>query len=164
MCRQIGAGASDPELWSTIAELFERGFVRPVPAIELKSMADQFPADATTLRVLATLFASMQPELTAENALSAHLSVLPCLSQVFDRPFSTHRLILVPFVVDYWNAIFRRMRFRFRSPELVQSALTDANTRPPSVRMQAVIRAMLIGIPLRLSPETRAWLDSSPGA
>ncbi len=90
VCTQIGAGASDSGLWSAIAELFERGFVRPVPAIELKRMGDQFPADATTLRVLATLFASMQPELTAENALAAHLSVLPCLSQVFDRPFSTH--------------------------------------------------------------------------
>jgi len=159
-CRQIEAQACDPDLWSSIADLFVSGFIRPVPASELKQMADRLPAEATTLRVLTTLFASMQPDITAESALAAHLSVLPCLCEVFDQPLSTHRLILVPFVVDYWNATFRRMRFRFRAPELVQLALSEASAKPPSIRVQAVMRAVLIGIPLRVLPETKVWLDS----
>ena len=133
VCRQIGAGASDPELWSTIAELFEKGFVRPVPAMELKGVADELAATATTRRAVALLFASMQPDITAENALITHLSVLPCLSQAFDRPFAAHRLILVPFVSAYWNAMFQRMRFHFRSPHLVESALADAAPRLPAI-------------------------------
>jgi hypothetical protein len=154
-CRQIEAQACDPDLWSSIADLFVSSFIRPVPASELKQMAHRLPAEATTLRVLTTLFASMQPDITAESALAAHLSVLPCLCEVFDQPLSTHRLILVPFVVDYWNATFRRMRFRFRAPELVQLALSEASAKPPSIRVQAVMRAVLIGIPLRVLPETK---------
>jgi hypothetical protein len=161
ICRQIGAGASDPDLWSSIAELFEKGFVQPVPADELKGIADALPATATTLRALALLFASMQSDIIAENALAAQLSVLPCLEQTFDRPFAAHRLILVPFVSDYWNGMFRRQRFRFRLPDLVWSALSEAAISPPGERIQAVVRAILIGIPLRLPPEMRNWLDSA---
>ncbi len=29
VCRQIAAGAADPELWTTMADLFVKGFVRP---------------------------------------------------------------------------------------------------------------------------------------
>jgi hypothetical protein len=87
--------------------------------------------------------------------------VLPCLAQTFDRPFAAHRLILVPFVSDYWNAMFRRERIRFRLPVLVQSALSEAATLPPGERIQAVLRAVLVGIPLRLPPEIKSWLDSA---
>jgi hypothetical protein len=160
ICRQIGAGASDAALWSTIAELFEKGFVHPVQAQELKGIADALPATATTRRALAVLFASMQPDITAENALITHLSVLPCLSQAFAGPFAAHRLILVPFVSAYWNAMFQRMRFRFRYPGLVQAALLEANTSPHSKRIQASVRAVLIGIPLEMPPEIKSWLDS----
>jgi hypothetical protein len=161
ICRQIGAEASDPDLWSGIADLFEKGFVQPVPADELKRIADSLPATSTTLRALALLFTSMQPGIIAENALAAQLSVLPCLEQTFDRPFTAHRLILVPFVSDYWNAMFRRQRLRFRLPGLVQSALAEATTSPPGERIRAVVRAMLIGIPLHLPPEIRNWLDTA---
>ncbi len=164
ICRQISAGASDPDLWSDIAELFEKGFVRPVPADELKGIADGLAATATTRWALALLFASMQPDIIAEDALAAQLSVLPCLVQTFDRPFAAHRLILVPFVSAYWNAMFRRERFRFRFPDLVHSALSEAATSPAGERIQAVVRAILIGIPLRLPPEIRNWLDSAEHA
>jgi hypothetical protein len=161
ICRQIAAGASDPDLWSNIAGLFEKGFVQPVPADELKGIADTLPTTATTLRALALLFASMQPDIISENALTLHLSVLPCLVQTLDRPFAAHRLILVPFVSAYWNAMLRKERFRFRLPNLVQSALSVAATSPPGERIQAVVRAILIGIPLKLPPEIRSWLDSA---
>jgi hypothetical protein len=160
ICRQIGAVASDPTLWSTIAELFEKSFLDPVSGEELKGIAGSLPESATTCRVLALLFASAQPDFTAENALVAQLSAMPCLAQAFDGPFAANRLILVPFVSAYWNAMFERMRFRFRHPDLVKSALAEANALPSDKRIREVMRAVLIGIQLQLPSEIKGWLNS----
>jgi hypothetical protein len=160
ICRQIGAGAADPELWATMAELFEKGFVRPVSGEELKRMAEESDASSGSLRAIGLLFASMRPEITAEDAAMIHLAILPGLCQFFGPPFAAHRRILVPFVSAYWNAMFRRMRFRFQFPSLVETALAESETAPAKERVQAVLRAVLMGFRARLSPETRSWLDS----
>jgi hypothetical protein len=101
-----------------------------------------------------------KPGITAEEALSLHLAILPTLATYLDRPFGAYRRILVPFVSTYWIAMFTRMRFRFRNPSLVEEALAAAMVTPTDRRVEAVMRAILIGIPARLPAETRAWLDA----
>jgi hypothetical protein len=161
VCRQIGAEADDPELWGTMAELFERAFVGPVSAKELKQMAEACDTSLSAVpRVIGLLLASMQPELAAEDAAIIHLSVLPGLCQFLDWPFAAHRRMLVPFVRSYWRRMFERMRFRFHCPNLVERALAEADAAPVKEQVQAIMRAVTLGFPLRLPPQIRHWLDS----
>ncbi len=80
--------------------------------------------------------------------------------QFLDWPFAAHRRILVPFVSSYWNAMFRRMRFRFQFPNLVETALAEAEVAPANERVKAIMRAILLGFRVRLPSEIRLWLDS----
>jgi hypothetical protein len=161
LCRQIGAGAADPELWATMAELFERGFVSPVSANELKQLAEASDTSLSAVpRAIGLLFASMQPELAAEDAAIIHLSILPGFCQFLDSPFAAHRRLLVPFASSYWNGMFGRMRFRFRSPNLVEKALAEAGATPANEQVRAIMRAIALGFPFRLPPQIRHWLDS----
>jgi tetratricopeptide (TPR) repeat protein len=164
VCRQIGAGASDPLFWESLAEIIEKALIEPIGAKAYRTMMEELDTSVTTTpKMIAMLLFSVQPGLPAEEALDLHLSILPALTQHLDRPFSAYRRLLVPFIAAYWNTMFRRMRFRFCTPDLVQQALSAADSVSADHRIEAVIRAILIGIPLDLPPRTRAWLDTKSG-
>jgi hypothetical protein len=161
VCRQIGGGAADPAFWALLAEFVAKALLEPIGVRAYRAMLEEIDTSATsTPRMIAMLLLSVQPGVTAEEALRLHLSILPALEQYLDRPFSAYRRILVPFFTSYWTAMFRRMRFRFRSPDLVEHALTAAAASSTDQRIGAVTRAVLIGIPVRMPPETRDWLEA----
>lgn len=160
ICRQIGGGAADPAFWASLAGIVEHALLEPIGVRAYRAMTEEIDTTVYGIpKMIAMLLLSIQPGVTAEEALMLHLSIMPGLEQCLDRPFSAYRRILVPFFTSYWTATFRRMRFRFRYPDLVEEAIIEAATSPTEQRIGAVARAVLIGIPLRLPPETGKWLD-----
>jgi hypothetical protein len=160
VCRQIGGGAADPAFWASLAGIIEQALHEPIGVRAYRTMTEEIGTYVSdTQKMIAMLLLSIQPGVTAEEALKLHLSIMPALEQYLDRPFSSYRRILVPFFTSYWTAMFRRMRFRFRFPDLVEEALTEAAASSTDQRIGAVTRAVLIGIPVRMPPETREWLE-----
>lgn len=160
ICRQIGAGSADPELWASLAELIDAALVAPIGGGPYRERVKSHSTSTANCReLIARLLLSVQPEVTAEEALALQLSIMPALEQYLDRPLGGYRRILVPFYSSYWVAMFGRMRFRFKHPALVELELSAAISAPAERRIRAVTRAIMGGIPVRLPPETRAWLN-----
>ena len=67
--------AADPESWAAIAELFEKAFVLTVSGDELIPIAmERDTSRSGAPRAIGLLFASMRPEITAEDAVMIHLA------------------------------------------------------------------------------------------
>src|SRR5262249_52809896 len=107
VCRQIGGGAADPAFWASLAEVVEKALLEPIGVRAYRAMTEEIDTTVTaTPKMIAMLLLSIQPGVTAEEALRLHLSIMPALEQYLDRPFSAYRRILVPFFTSYWTAMF----------------------------------------------------------
>lgn len=160
LCQQISATAADPDLWLITAELFEKTYLQDASSAELMHRSNALdPDDYQALRAIGYLGATLQTAVSLKDALSTHLAIMPYVFNIHKPPTAMYRLIILPFIVDYWTQAFEKMRFRFRSPKLVEADLHEAKQAPERLRAQFILRTIAQGLDLRLPTEVKQWLQ-----
>ena len=158
-CRQAGSTASDPVLWDAFADTLDRIFQEQASGRELIDLGNSYregPHHVVT--VLAYMGASLHGG--PSDAFNAQLAVMQILFRTFPPDSVTHRRLLLPFIERFWTDKFRRLRFGFSSPSMVENSLTEACRVPAEHRIKAILRAVSFGVTSRMDAAARAWLNA----
>ncbi len=158
-CRQIGSTATDPGLWTAIADMMDQVCQDQASARELVTLGNANTADSRrVVAIMAYLGASLHG--TPDEAFNSQLAIMPALFEC-SRPNSpNHRLLLLPFVERFWSTTFERSRFLFRNPAIVADALAAAVQVPHARRVKAILRAIRLGVISQADGSTVTWLNT----
>ena len=160
LCRQISTTATDQQLWTIAAELFEQIFLRNSSGDKIIHYSNTIDPDKYyALQTIGYIGATLQEDVSLKNALWADFHTLPSVHDLFKPPSATYRRIVIPFVVSYWTAKFEKMRFRFRSPALVEKGLSEAQNKPETQRVQSILKTIAFGLDIKPPPEAEEWLN-----
>ena len=142
-CRALCSPPDHPAYWEQIVQPIEMAFMQDVRQPEILRWK------GTLCNVVpereALVFLAMAANATAEEAITVLLPILKPIEAWYPPRSEIHRALLVPYVEKYWMTCFAQMRFRFRSPQMVEMLLADACKEPEEKRIRAILRAVLNG-------------------
>lgn len=150
--------AENQALWLRIADIVEEIFVQKIGATQLLRVGNDDQSD-TLFRLLYLLGATMQRDISYEDAVVAQLMIMPYIQETFGYQSMIYRRIIVPFMSTYWRTMFNRSRFRFSTPNSVAEQLAAIDTIPFERRVQYILRTISDGLTIRLVPSLRRWLS-----
>ena len=145
--KALDDSASSQQLWTTAADIIDRTFVHPIPSRELNTLGNTFgQAQDQCLQAMGYLGSTLQRDCCLSDALNTNGTILPWASRKYPTSLKTYRLIVLPFFTSYWEGAFGRKRVLFGAPGMVKEALTQALTEPEGKRVQAVLKAVSLGL------------------
>jgi len=158
LCRQMGAGSADPDLWAGSAELFDDMAEGRLSIRTLLDMAENYhKRECAVLSALARLCASLHPDCDLRDAFASQIYETRYFLEAIPQS-ATYRRVVVPFLSAFWRSRFDNMRFAFSAPRLVERQLEDAEGLPAEQRAQAIFRVISEGLGLKLGTRIREWL------
>lgn len=158
-CRDVGRSASDARLWTAVADQIEDVFVRPVDQAEILRRANTLVASAENIpRLICLIGTTLQKNITPEDVLRAHMTILPFVGHFYRPGTMTYRRIIVSLITRYWVKTVRTSRFRFTAPQSVEQELQEALVGPPEKRAQLILRAVASGLGVYLPEFVKEWL------
>jgi hypothetical protein len=158
-CRQVASTATDPVLWTALADTLDQMCQDQASGHELVTHGDAFRAGSRgVVGILAYIGASLHEG--PDDAFNAQLAVMQSLFQAFPPTSATHRQLLLPFIELFWANEFEQRRFRFSHPCVVEAPLTQARQVPAEHRIKAILRAIRLGVTSRAAGTTTAWLNA----
>ena len=159
LCQQFSAVARAPDLWTTAGDILSEACSEGASFTRLTEKGTALDAqESPELRVLAYLGAAMQAD--PVNAFCAHISSIKSLLSWYPPESLTYRMILLPYVEDFWRRIVDQGRFLFDAPNLVVQPMMAASKSPEDRRVRAVLLAVRQGflhVPVNLHP-VLTWL------
>lgn len=148
----------EPRYWDGAAEIYEAVADNEDTQAILK-LAHMFDADTwQELRVMGYLAVSVTGSL--EAAYGSQLASIQVLMSWYPEDSSTYAKVLLPFIELYWRESFRRQRFRFRSPSVVEPALQEAQDAAPELRVREIVKALRPAFRVRGLSDAEAWLNA----
>lgn len=161
ICREISAIAVNQQFWTTAAELLEQIYSRVTSFKELINRSNAFAAqDDETLWAIGYLGITFQDDATPKNVLLAHLYLMRFMYRSLKPSSATYCRIVLPFLSTYWTTTFERMRFRFRSPQMIERELSEAQSIPKERRAQSILRTIAYGLGITPPTEFNQWLQN----
>lgn len=159
ICRRSATSAADPILWQDAAQHVDEVDKGLIAFDELFLESNRLAMHGdTSLRMITILASTFAADASAIGCLAAHMSLLPQLYYWFGNHPGMIRLVIVPFIQAFWTEAFRERRISFSTPMLVERALLEAVASPIDGRGQAILRAIRLGLPIRLTEEVDEWL------
>lgn len=159
ICRRVGTTAVNQQFWTTAAELLENIYLRETSCLELLQRGNTFAAqDDDVLWTISYLGATFQSDAKLQNALMAHVYITRRMYLSLKPSSVTYRRIVLPFLSTYWTTKFEKMRFRFRSPRLIEKELSETKSVPEERRAQSILRAVASGLGISTLSEFAQWL------
>jgi hypothetical protein len=162
LCHQFSAVARVPELWMAAGEVFSEVCRDGVSDRQLVERGTGFDAqESPELRVLAYVGAAIHAD--PFQAFCSQVASAPCLLRWYPGDSLTYRVILLPYLEDYWRRVLDHGRFHFNAPGLVVEPMRAALEGPEDRRARAILLAVRQGffrIPSNLH-EAIQWLSST---
>jgi hypothetical protein len=161
-CRSISKKAVDSLAWEKASELFEGMFTKRFRAQDMYRLAKEFNRDYFALNWISYLGLCVVDDVSLKEMCNSQISIIPLTSKIFTPNSITFRSIILPFLLEFWTKKlkFGEQRFRFGSPYLVDKSLKDSEKIPETKRAQAILRAVVDGLNLRVESDIRKWLNS----
>jgi len=161
LCRQFVSVSCLPELWTSAADVFSQGCSESGSTERLVELGNSFDAGADPeLRVLAYLASSMHS--APFDAFCAHVACMERVYGWYSTDSATYRLIVLPYIEDFWTRVVEHSRFYFSAPTLVVEAMAQARSADEAERGKAILRAVRLGFfryPRGIQ-QALAWLSS----
>jgi hypothetical protein len=162
LCQQFSAVARAPHLWTAAAEVFSLACRDGVSDRQLVELGNGFDGqESPELRVLAYLGAAIHSD--PFNAFCSQVATARRLLSWYPAESLTYRVILLPYLEDYWRRVVDHGRFHFNAPGLVGEPMRAALETPEGRRARAILLAVRQGffvIPSNLH-ESITWLSST---
>ncbi|WP_193200496.1 hypothetical protein [Nostoc sp. MG11] len=165
ICRQIGVTSVEQD-WTTVARLFENIYSNKASFSDLVNLGNTFVSKGENafldvLWTISYLGASLQSDVKLENALIVLLYIMRRMHLSLKPSSPTYQRIALPFLSTYWITKFEKMRFRFRSPQMIEEKLTEANTFFADQQAQAIFKTVSFGLGVAIPSEFSSWLQIS---
>ncbi|BAZ78740.1 hypothetical protein NIES50_73730 (plasmid) [Aulosira laxa NIES-50] len=157
-CQQVSAIAFDQVLWVTASELIEQIYLQQASFEELINRSNGFTPEHEILWAIGYLVASLQNKATPQSALMTHLYVTHYLYKWLTPSSATYRRIVLPFLLRYWTNTFEKTRFRFSTPRLIESELSEAQSIPETQRAQSILKTIASGLGVGIPSNFEQWL------
>ncbi len=93
------------------------------------------------------------------EAFTAQIYVMEALFNWIPPNGTAHRQVLLPYIQEFWTNRIRE-RFFFYTPTVVEAALTEARSVPETQRIRAILRAVRIGVWVKLPQQALDWLNA----
>ncbi len=159
-CDKVSETASNPQLWKNIKVLFKKTYSSKISFNELFQLSNTFNTeDDSILMIIGYLGATLKDDINLKNAIKGHLVILPWIFKNLQFELGLIRLLILPFIENYWNDKFSRMRFSFISPQLVEQELNNAKNIPEIERSKYILRTIAFGLNIKLDPNSEKWLQ-----
>lgn len=159
ICRQIGNTAADRVLWTGLADTLDRMCQVHASGHHLVSFGDSFGSGSRqVVAILAYLGASLH--CGPDDAFNAQLACMRALFQCSPPNSPRHRLLIMPFIEQFWTNMIEQRSFGFSNPSLVREAMIQARLAFPDHRIKAILRAIRLGVTSRADGADTAWLNT----
>ena len=156
LCRQVADGAADSQYWTGAAEVLEK-VAEDASLREILGLSNSFDATAyRALRALGYLASTLAGD--PESAFVAQLAVMESLFSWYPTDSVTYVKLLLPYIEAFWTTTFRKMRFRFRSPAIVEQDLANTATVPANRRVRAILRVVRPSFRILRLEDAVKWL------
>jgi hypothetical protein len=162
LCQQFSAVARAPDLWMAAAGVFSQACREGSSDRLLIEQGTAFDGqESPELRILAYLGAAIHSN--PFESFCLQVASAPSLLQWYLVDSLTYRVILLPYLEDYWRWVFDHCRFHFNAPGLVGEPMRTALEMPEHRRAQAILLAVrqgFLSIPSNLH-KAITWLSST---
>jgi hypothetical protein len=145
---ELSRDSVNPQAWTVLVALFKDIFeqnILPETIINHSKTLD-FQNYAPHYAI-GFLGASVQPRVLPEQAYIWHSTTLPYIKKMLSTAPAVWRRIALPWVLNYWMSKFKQTRIRFQTPRIVEEALREACLEPRDRQVQAILRAISLGLP-----------------
>ena len=151
LCVQMASISTLSATWREAATLLTDVFLgRPVLST-LISKGNNYSSEATSLKAMAYIAASLEQGVSPREACQAQMAVLSYCRQ-FLAGEASQRLLLVPFVEEYWGQMLTRSRFLFTPPSFVEQEFYRACVAPDAQKAKQIMQVMASGLGVRRDP------------
>ena len=161
-CRSTADEASDSAYWLSIARLLNDLLADFCELKAAEKLAQEYDDESTRTRFFICQFApAIQEKLPLEQIAATHLRWVQLIEESLPRGSGLDLLftqLVAPYVSDFWGPAFRRERFRFSSPSMVEEELAHVKALAEPERMRATLRIIASGLGLRLPSDLTDWL------
>jgi hypothetical protein len=164
LCEQISTTRAERRLWRYAADLFAAIASESTTFDELIQLSNALNGDYDdVLRAVGYLGATLKQTVSPEQVLTLHLVVMPKVYRLFAPPSTTYRRLVLPLLMRYWSKAIATMRFRFRTPSIVEGELHGHIELPENQRAQAILRTVAYGLGVSIPPDAQAWIQEGAG-
>jgi hypothetical protein len=150
-CRAIGIGSMKPEVWEAMANLFSDVFDQQHSLAHIHRESDRLgDLFGPVVRAIAYAGASVARDASLEVTLKLQVIVYRFAVDGLMARWSFGRLLLDPFVTEFWRNAIDQQGFRFRYPRAARAALDEAFSLPSAERPVAVLKSAAEGLGVRI--------------
>jgi hypothetical protein len=147
-----------PELWRSCAAAVDAVWVEAIGAAGLftvssSTTSDLIPWDgpeALIPRLICCLGATIQDDVTLQDALLAHVNLAPYLGASGPADQIIYRRLIFPFFQQFWKMRLARSRFRFSLPVLVETELERSQHLPGPDHVGHLLRVIARSLNIRV--------------
>ncbi|WP_147447366.1 hypothetical protein [Corallococcus sp. CA054B] len=162
-CNHFAARSARPEFWMLAAKIFDAAFLRAASAGEFAVLvSDADGLQENPLKVMAVLGGSFASDVSLVQGFVSQVVAFGYIVEILRLKGGMARLVLQPFVSDFWMKRFRSGRFGFRAPAKVEESLIEARRRPGVAGIRALFSALQQGLGVALPAEQVRWLTDLP--
>lgn len=151
LCQEMAAISTRPDAWREAASLLEGSFLGSSRMESVVATANSFGADDTALKALAYIGATLERGVSLREACRGQMAVLfYCLQ--FLAGEASQRLLLVPFLEEFWGQALAKSRILFTPPRLVEQEFKQACEALETQKAKRIMQAMASGLGVRHDP------------
>ncbi len=159
ICKQISSTASSPAFWLLSAELFSDLFSENMQGKDLIQKANAAKKEGyPTLSAIGYMFTALKPDYGLKYIAYAQLAAMPYVHGISKRMPSVYRLLVLPFLLNYWLKRFKEGRALFFNPNQIEKSLEKAGSISDEGMAQYVLKTVTWGLGVRLSKEMKKWI------
>lgn len=159
MCRQISETARNRTLWSTAADALDKTFLDEATGHELVELGNSLNQDEyNVLRIIYYLGAITKRDVGIEDVALGQLAIMPSVQRLLSIGHAAYSGIVLPYLVEFWSARFRRARALFGSPQYFEEELAQATMAPADIRAQRILFTVAKSLRIRPPLEVSTWL------
>ena len=160
ICKQISITASSPAFWLLSAELFSDLFSETIKGKDLIKKAEAAKNKGhNTLTAIGYIFTALKSDYGLKSRAYAQLAAIPFFKEFSKRMPSIYRLLFLPFILNYWQKMFKEGRCLFFNPKEIEKSLEKAGSISEEERAQYVLKTVAWGLGIRLSDEEKKWIN-----
>ncbi|MBV6712503.1 hypothetical protein [Paenibacillus chitinolyticus] len=150
LCKQMTFTASSMSFWKTMDETIDALFTSNLSFTELSQRGNIVPHEWRSIKFLYYVGASLKA--SPGDALRIYRAISPLLEGRYQRWEKLYRLIIIPFVTEYWVGILTQFRHQFLAPEFVYTSLKDFSNYSDEMTISKLLDAVKFGLYMEISP------------
>lgn len=139
MCHEISAMSGTQSLWITVAAIIDQIHLQQSTCVELISQYQNLSSSDMILPILGLMAATLQETAPLLEVLRIHVSIIEQVQKLVNPKSTGYRLIVLPYLFNYWKTAVEKVMFRFSNPQKVANMLYQVRDLPMEEQAQTIL-------------------------